>query len=51
MFQHSDLGSHGELKTFEIKTPARPSCHSDMPSSGFQDDTEEKIVKSRIMTG
>jgi hypothetical protein len=48
MFQHSDLGSHGELNTFKTKTLARPSCHSGMPYSAFQDDTEEKFINMEL---
>jgi hypothetical protein len=44
MFQHSDLGSHGELNTFKAKSPTRPTGQSVLPSSPFQDDTEENFI-------
>jgi hypothetical protein len=48
MFQHSDLGSHGELNTFKTKTHARPACQSDLPSSAFQDDTKEEFINMEL---
>jgi hypothetical protein len=48
MFQHSDSGSHGELNTFKTKTPARPYCQCDMPSSEFHDDMEEEFINMEL---
>jgi hypothetical protein len=48
MFQHSDLGSHGKLNKFETKTPTRLACQSSLPSSAFQDDTEEKFINLEL---
>jgi hypothetical protein len=48
MFQHSDLGSHVELKTFKTKTPARPTCLYGLPSSAFQDDIKEEFINLEL---